>query len=64
MKQMQKYTNFHLSLILMLKNPVFFFVFFSRGVKISYQQLLIFLNFITELQYERIIRSYYSSIVS
>ena len=61
MKQMQKYTNFHLSLILMLKNPV---VFFSCGVKIPYQQLLIFLNFITELQYERITRSYYSSMVS
>ena len=38
--------------------------FFSCRVKIPYQQLIIFLGFIIKLQYERIIRLYYSSIVS
>ena len=46
MKQIQIDTYFRLSLILMLKNPV---VFFSCGVKIPYQQLVIFLSFIMEL---------------
>ena len=59
MKQIQIDTHFHLSLILMLKNPVF-----PRRVKIPYQQLIMILSFITELQYERIIHSYYSSTVS
>ena len=43
MNEIQTDTLFHFCLILMLKNPGFF----SCRVKILYQQLLIFLSFIT-----------------
>ena len=45
MKEIQIATHFHLSLIMMLKN----LVFFSCKVKTLYQQLLIFPSFIMEL---------------
>ena len=59
MKQIQIDTNFHLSLILKLKNPEFFYVELT-----TYQQLTIFLSFIMELQYKSIMYSHYSSMVS
>ena len=52
MKYSQRDIHFHLSQILMLKNPVFNFV--NVETKIPYQQFLLFLCFINTLFFKKL----------